>query len=224
MAPDVLVCNGPTGYLYGALTAVGASARTIQVNVRRRPRAALITASINPDRIDACLNGAEATHNQEPYLLTISRIQEHKAHDVLLSAFAEVASIRDDVRLVCVGGTSPHTSSNYRRALTEFVRVRKIADRVSFTGFLSDRDVYRLLAGAYALVHPAVHESFGLVVLEAMYLAKPVVAAASEGPSLIVAHGETGLLVPPNDSARLAEALLTLLEPDEGQVDGRRRP
>jgi glycosyltransferase involved in cell wall biosynthesis len=61
-------------------------------------------------------------------------------------------------------------------------------------------------------VLPSPAEPFGLVLLEAMALSKPVVACSSGGPIEIVSAGETGLLVPPSNAEALAAALRTLLE------------
>ena len=62
---------------------------------------------------------------------------------------------------------------------------------------------------------PSRAEPFGLVLLEAMALGKPVVAAAAGGPLEIVTNGQTGLLVAPRDAAALAGAIVTLLrDPD----------
>jgi glycosyltransferase involved in cell wall biosynthesis len=55
-------------------------------------------------------------------------------------------------------------------------------------------------------------EGFGLVFLEAMSAARPVVASNISAIPEIVADGETGLLVPPNDAASLAKAIQSLLD------------
>jgi glycosyltransferase involved in cell wall biosynthesis len=60
-------------------------------------------------------------------------------------------------------------------------------------------------------VNPCPVEGFGLVILEAMALAKPVVATNAGGPREIIDHLRTGLLVPPSDPAALAQGLRQLL-------------
>jgi glycosyltransferase involved in cell wall biosynthesis len=62
-----------------------------------------------------------------------------------------------------------------------------------------------------ALVPSVWAEPFGLVVLEAMAAARPVIASAAGGLADIVLHGETGLLVPPGDAGALRAALAQLL-------------
>ena len=64
-------------------------------------------------------------------------------------------------------------------------------------------------------VLPAPAEPFGLVLIEAMALGKPVIAAAAGGPLEIVADGETGLLFEPGNAASLAQAIKRLLADPE---------
>jgi glycosyltransferase involved in cell wall biosynthesis len=58
-------------------------------------------------------------------------------------------------------------------------------------------------------------EPFGLVLLEAMAAAKPIVATNHGGPREICVNGETAILVPPGDPEKMAEAFLTLLRNPE---------
>jgi glycosyltransferase involved in cell wall biosynthesis len=73
-------------------------------------------------------------------------------------------------------------------------------------------DVASWLRRADLLVHPARWEGFGLALLEAMLAAKPVVATNVSSIPEIVADRETGLLVPPNDPAALADAVIRVLD------------
>ncbi len=77
-------------------------------------------------------------------------------------------------------------------------------------------DVASVLRRSDVLVHPARWEGFGLALLEAMLCELPVVAARVSSIPEIVADGETGLLVPPDDPAALHEALVRVLEEPGG--------
>ena len=80
-------------------------------------------------------------------------------------------------------------------------------------GFRSD--VSALMAACDIIVLPAPAEPFGLVLIEAMALGKPVIAAAAGGPLEIVADGETGLLFEPGNAESLSSAIRRLLaDPD----------
>ena len=100
------------------------------------------------------------------------------------------------------------------------LRGRGLADAVNFPGRVGD--VAWWLRRADVVVHPARWEGFGLALLEAMLCARPVVATAVSSIPEIVADGETGLLVPPEDPAALAEAVTVLLDdPARAAGDGR---
>ena len=80
-------------------------------------------------------------------------------------------------------------------------------------------DARRFVAATDVFVHSSIRpDPFGLVILEAMALGKPVIASGEGGPLEIVEPNVTGLLVPPNDPERLAEAMITLLH-DEALRD-----
>ena len=84
---------------------------------------------------------------------------------------------------------------------------------------------WRGIVGASDLfVLPSLAEPFGLVVLEAMALGKPVIATAAGGPLEIVVSGRTGVLVRPSSPDAMAEAILKLAaDPQLCQRMGKRR-
>jgi glycogen(starch) synthase len=106
-------------------------------------------------------------------------------------------------------------------------RTLGIADRVTFVGAVSRADLLGEYASADLLVLPSLFDSFPVVVVEAMAAGLPVVATRVGGVPEIVGEGETGLLVPPGDPDRLAEALLVVLSDPVTRVrwgeEGRRR-
>jgi glycosyltransferase involved in cell wall biosynthesis len=85
-----------------------------------------------------------------------------------------------------------------------------VTERLRLPGRVGD--VAALLRDAEVLVHPARWEGFGLALLEAMLCAKPIVASRVSSIPELVADGETGILVAPDDPAALATALGILLE------------
>jgi glycosyltransferase involved in cell wall biosynthesis len=89
-----------------------------------------------------------------------------------------------------------------------------IAHRVTFTGFVSDRDLAGLLASSALVVHPALEEDFGLTVAEAQALGIPVLAYAAVGPAAIIEPDVTGWLVAVGDQAGLNAALTDAMSDD----------
>jgi glycosyltransferase involved in cell wall biosynthesis len=134
------------------------------------------------------------------WLLALGRLHANKGFDVLLRA---LALLPPGVRLA-LAGEGPE-----RAALERLARELGVAERVAFLGWR--QDVGALLAACAVFVCPSRHEPLGNVVLEAWSAARPVVAAAAQGPSELIADGVTGMLVPREDPAALAVALGALL-------------
>lgn len=95
-----------------------------------------------------------------------------------------------------------------RENLEQFSKTNNLGDMVEFLGYVDDPGHY--MNRANALVHSAIDEPFGLILLEAMSCKIPVVAFRSGGIPEIVADGETGLLTEVNDVAGFTQALLQL--------------
>jgi phosphatidylinositol alpha-mannosyltransferase len=150
-------------------------------------------------------------------ILFLGRLEKRKGLPYLLEAFALLKARMPDTRLIIVGG-----DGGMREVCESFVRRSRLKD-VVFTGYAPDDDLPRYYRTADVFCAPNTgNESFGLILLEAMAAGTPVVASSIEGFACVVAHDEEGLLVPPRDSAALAEALLQLLnDPDRRQEMGR---
>jgi glycosyltransferase involved in cell wall biosynthesis len=86
-----------------------------------------------------------------------------------------------------------------------------LGDRVRYSGALNPDAVGGRLANADLCVWPAINEAYGMALLEAQACGVPVVAGASGGVGDIVAHGQTGMLVPPDDVGAFADATRALI-------------
>ncbi len=137
--------------------------------------------------------------------VTIGGLNSRKNVKGLLQAFAQVASETPDVALTIVG------DGPKRQELERTSHRLGIADQVSFRGRLDRKSVRTALWNAHAFVLSSRHETFGVVLLEAMATGLPVVATASGGPEDLVTE-DTGLLVPVDDTDALASALQTIRE------------
>lgn len=140
---------------------------------------------------------AEAT-----VVMTVAVLRRDKGLDLLLEAAGRVLEVRPEVRFVVVGD-GPERGALERRAAE-----RGLRDRVLFTGFRSD--VSELLTAADLFTLPSREDAFPTVLLEAAAAGLPAVAADVGGVPEIVVAGETGVLVPPDDPAALARALIEL--------------
>jgi glycosyltransferase involved in cell wall biosynthesis len=144
-----------------------------------------------------------------------ARLQRYKGQEFFLRALASLPAAMDDVQGVVIGGALFGMEQDYLAELRELAGKLGIANRVRFTGFISDADVRGLLQASELLVHPALDEDFGMIVAEAQALAKPVLAFASVGPAAIVVDGETGRLIPIGDQTGLNQRLAELLAQPE---------
>jgi glycosyltransferase involved in cell wall biosynthesis len=135
-----------------------------------------------------------------PKLLAMGRLHPNKGFDVLLRAIALLP--RGHLYLA---GAGPEEA-----ALRALAAELGIMDRVTFLGWR--RDIGALLAAADIFICSSRHEPLGNIVLEAWSAAKPVIAAAAQGPVELIRDGADGLLVPLEDAPALAAAIGTLAD------------
>lgn len=133
----------------------------------------------------------------------VCRLVGQKGVGYGLRAFSQVARSFPTARLV-IAGDGP-----LRRSLESQVRSLGLQERVQFLGWRDDGP--RLMAAFDVLLVPSLWEGFGLVILEAMAQRVPTIGSDVSAIPEIIIQGETGLLVPPKDIDKLAEALTLLL-------------
>jgi glycosyltransferase involved in cell wall biosynthesis len=175
-------------------------------------------------------------------IIFIGRISPEKGLHVLLDAFKFVAQRRPQASLQIMGG--PYVApSDFVGGVGGDPAVKKLArfyvgpsyieqlrkqisgpleGRVIFSREVPHDRVKSILHSAAMLVQPSLVETFGMPVAEAMACSLPVVASRIGGLPEIVVNGQTGLLVQPDDTQQLAEAILQLIQNSElSQTMGR---
>ncbi|MFH1032691.1 MAG: glycosyltransferase family 4 protein [Chloroflexota bacterium] len=139
-------------------------------------------------------------------ILFVGRLERRKGLNYLLRAYYYVKQKVPNSRLIIVG---PGTM--LRRNYEKWIKNHNLKD-VVFTGFVPYADLPRYYQTADIFCAPATgRESFGIVLLEAMALGKPVVATNIAGYASVLTDNEEGLLVTPKDGNSLAQALISLL-------------
>ncbi|MBI4526609.1 MAG: glycosyltransferase family 4 protein [Deltaproteobacteria bacterium] len=141
-----------------------------------------------------------------PYILSLSRLNPIKGHDVLLRAFQEVARNETDIRLI-IAADGP-----LRIRLHALSLALGLKDRVTFLGQVDRKKIKELLAGCEFLVNCSWIEGIPNAVLEAMAAGKAVIVTRVGGLPEVVSDFHTGRLVPPGDPQSLAKAMLFLLQ------------
>jgi glycosyltransferase involved in cell wall biosynthesis len=150
-------------------------------------------------------------------LLYVGRFTEVKRVSLLVRAHARARErFARPAPLVLLGGFPGEWEGEHPLAA-----VRETGDPdVFLAGWRGHEDLPDGLNAADLLVLPSVHEQFGAVIVEAMACGLPALAVDAHGPAEIVDAGETGWLVPPDDEAALADALV---EAVNGEDERRRR-
>ncbi|CUW38966.1 putative glycosyltransferase(Glycosyl transferase, family 1,159-317) [Magnetospirillum sp. XM-1] len=140
-------------------------------------------------------------------IVAMGRLHANKAFDVLLKA---VEPIHDCY--LWIAGEGPE-----RAELEALAAHLSVKPRVRFLGWRDD--VAALYATGDLFVCPSRHEPLGNVVIEAWAAARPVIAAASQGPKQLITDGVDGVLVPVDDDKALQLAIRRLLaEPDTARA------
>ncbi len=157
---------------------------------------------------------------EEPYLLFVGRLSRQKGITVLLDA---LKYLPEEILLVLCA-TSPDTQE-----FEDEVRERTLGRKniIWIRKMLSRKEIVELYSHAHIFVCPSIYEPFGIINLEAMACQTPVVASRVGGIKEVITHGETGLLVEPDDPKELALAIESLLVDEDARVgmghSGRRR-
>jgi glycosyltransferase involved in cell wall biosynthesis len=141
-------------------------------------------------------------------ILTVGRwnsAERYKGADTLISALPRVLKTVPDASLVLVG------DGDDRPRLEQLARDLGVSDRTHFLYGLTPEDLFACYANCEIFALPSRGEGFGLVFLEAMAHAKPVIGGAHGGIPDIIEDGVTGRLVPHGDIEQLAQALEALL-------------
>lgn len=160
-----------------------------------------------------------------PLVTMVGQLVPWKRQDLFLRAGARLVSQIADVRLLLVGDDLHGAHADYVTALRALAGQLGIADRVIWAG--QRGDIADVLSACDVLAHPTTDEPFGRVLIEALALGVPVVAADSAGPAEIITHGVSGLLTTPGDPDSLAAGVKRVLSDaalvERLRTDGLRR-
>lgn len=150
--------------------------------------------------------------DEGPLIGLIANLRKIKGIDYFIGAASILKTKINNIHFVVIGADMDHKGYT-RDDLSQRARERQVHDRVHFLG---ERDDIPALISAFDIaVVSSLSEGFSNSILEYMASSKPVVATQVGGNGEAVADGKTGFLVPPADSAALAEAMLKILQDKE---------
>ncbi|GAB6053689.1 glycosyltransferase [Magnetospira thiophila] len=168
-----------------------------------RERAHYLPNFVQTERQPPLSRREYSTPERAPVILGLGRLHENKGFDVLIRALTRVPGA-----YLWLAGEGPE-----RAALEALAGHLGVLPRVRFLGWRED--IPALFAAVDLFVCSSRHEPLGNVVLEAWAQGVPVIAAASQGPSALIAPERTGLLVGVEDASSLAQAMNYLLQEPE---------
>ncbi|MGH8791654.1 MAG: glycosyltransferase family 4 protein [Stackebrandtia sp.] len=143
---------------------------------------------------------------QGPLLVYAGRLVHEKGVQDLLDAVPVLAERHPGLRVVVAG------EGAYEPELRDQAARRHVADKVTFSGFMSGDRLPELMAAADCFVMPSRYEPFGMVALEAAAAGTPVVAAECDGLAEFIVDGDTGSTHTPGDPEALADAVSRVLD------------
>jgi glycosyltransferase involved in cell wall biosynthesis len=154
-------------------------------------------------------SGEPCVRSTEPFLLAAGRFTHQKGFDLLIRAFGSAAALRRAELKLVIAGDGPEAQS-----LHDLAAELGLSARVSFPGRV--RELSRLLKSAVAFILPSRYEGFPNVLLEALAAGVPCVGTDCPGATReILGDGAYGLVVPPEDSRALADAIIRIVTDGE---------
>lgn len=146
----------------------------------------------------------ESSKSEKPFrFICVASLDQNKCVDHVIKAFFKILIEGDDIYLDIVGDGPD------RNKLESMSDEMGIADRVKFYGKRNRKEILEVMSSADSLVLASRYETFGVVIIEALALGKPVVATKCGGPESII-RKEDGLLVPTDDISALCDAMTTV--------------
>jgi glycosyltransferase involved in cell wall biosynthesis len=191
-----------------AIACYSSAAARAQQRLWPHRRTIVIPAGASPV-LDAGADAPLQLPEDVPIVGIVGRLQAWKGQDRLLRAQALLRERGRRMHLVIVGGDSYGLSPEYAASLPRLIDQLGLQGSVTLTGEVADAMPF--VERLDILVNASDPEPFGIVLLEAMAAAVPVVAVDSGGPPDIVEQGSTGMLARSGDPGDLADALEPLL-------------
>jgi glycosyltransferase involved in cell wall biosynthesis len=215
LAKQIFDATAGRGYLEGAARVLAVSeAERVQLSALgvAEHRIAVLPNPIDLSEFDPAPDGRRFRQRHGlgdmPVVLLLAKLTPRKGADVALRAFEKVG--HRDARFVIAG-------SDMGSGLT--TEALKNSSRVMFVGLLEGRDRLDALAAANVVLYPSRHEVFGLVPLEALLCASPVIVCNDSGAGELIGSVGGGEIVPVDDIDSLAIAIESMLVSNAGWRD-----
>jgi rhamnosyl/mannosyltransferase len=167
----------------------------------------VVPFGVDLERIKQLINEEKVNELKKRYgdfVLFIGRLSYYKGVDYLIEAMKDV-----DRNLVIIG------KGEREELLKEKAKILNLENKIFFLSFQSEADLVNFYQACKVFVLPSIYksEAFGIVLIEAMALGKPVISTElATGTSWVNINNQTGFVVPPKNKEALAEAINKVLE------------
>lgn len=193
----------------------------IYISISKQMTKELIALGIPKSKIIYVPNSVDTdffkpgNHKEKNLLLYVGRISESKGLHILIKA---LEYLKDPIHLVIIGPSD--WNANYYKNLLRLIETENSNGRhkIECLGAMEQSEIVEWYQKASLLILPSFGEGFPVTVLEALSCGTPVIATPVGGVPEIIKNHETGILVPPGNSIRLAEAINYLIENEDIRV------
>jgi glycosyltransferase involved in cell wall biosynthesis len=177
----------------------------------------VIIPGVNEDYFHPGIDGAPVREKlgigpEVPLVVMLARFQHVKGHDIFQAMAQRIVAQMPEARFAVAGENifGVRKDETYKLSILEHAHSDPVLSRcLTYLGHYDDPRP--LVAAADVVVCPSRFESLGMVHLESMAMARPVVSMNNGGPAETIIDGVTGYLVPPEDPDALADRVVTLL-------------
>lgn len=209
------------GKIYTMLELATNANLDLYITVSANDRQSALAANIPKEKIELIYNAIEPYSQQHvrrrDWLLdtfslpqdkiictAVGRLVPIKGHDVLIQAAQLIAKINNNIHVLIVG------EGKFRPKLEKQIQQARLQQRVTLAGHQNRDIALSILHASDIFIMPSRYEGTPIAVLEAASLGVPIIASNTGGIPELVKHQQHALLVPPNDPASLANAIVTL--------------
>jgi len=187
----------------------------LYISISQQIRTDLIKLGIPENKIRYVPNAVDAGtfhpsgNKKDNLVLFVGRITFSKGLHVLLES---LHYLKESIHLVIIGPSGWDTEYFHKILVQIGEENKKGVHKITYLGAMEQNDIIKWYQKASIFVLPSFREAFSVANLEAMLCETPVVATHVGGVPEIVKNGENGILIPPNNAVKLAEAIQYLLE------------
>ena len=200
-------------YFYLLSDSIVCCSSLVKSMFKKNKKVLVIPPSIDPEEFSPEINGERIKKElgiNGNLISMVTRIDKWKGVEVFIKA---ASYVKKEVRFI-IFGQAIRGKESYIEKLERLILRLGLKETVSIkVGEYNYDETPQILAASDVVVHASVrHEPFGMVIIEAMAVAKPVIASKLGGPLEIINDGVDGMLIEPSNPRVLADKILMLLE------------